>query len=141
MDVKRAVIVGTILLYVVSLALPALHTEIVFSREDGHIEPGAIEYGYYVLLVGWLGLFDTVAWYANPAFFIAQYLYANNRPSAFHVALASVALASTAVFYKKIWNDKEPPEIIVTELGIGFYVWLSALVLLTLATYLSRRDA
>jgi len=81
------------------------------------------------------------AWLANPLFFLATvfYLFGRSRPAAW------ISLVSVLVALHTLWFDEVPSfggNIMVTELNAGFYVWLSSLFLLLVASVVAglRRE-
>lgn len=115
----------TLILFIISLVLPSI------SIEHDYIDYGEFYRGWDVLLSGFLGLLDgTAAWFANPIFIIA-FIYRNKRPqTSFLLSIAACVLAVSSFCYARIWNDGDEA-IRITGYREGFYVWLSAFVLLT----------
>ncbi|MFH2043847.1 MAG: hypothetical protein ABIK92_01720 [Pseudomonadota bacterium] len=119
----------SIVLYCFSLIFPVFYTESVMDRWAGQIEPGPTWYGIGTLLLGWLpALRDpfhnieywSISWFANPLFFTAFVLIRKKRPACLPIALLGLLIALTSLLFRRIWNDKEPPSIIITCHGIGF---------------------
>lgn len=135
----------SIFAYAISLFLPAFNTEYLYWYELGarHAEQGPTWYGFEVIAIGWLGAFlptrdMTLAWFANPAFWLAASLYYRKNAIALPVAALSIFLAFTSFWAKKLWNDKEPPTYQITELGPGFYIWLLAIGILLVGAWLQK---
>lgn len=108
------------------------------------IEEGPVWYGWEVLILGWSGAFSsfpyfTIAWYANPLFVLTVILLVKDKPPVLFSALSGLLIALTAFFFKRVWNDKEPPEVIVTSYGAGFYLWLTSFVILAVAAWVVYR--
>ena len=109
-------------LYLYSLTLPALHF--------GYHEP---LYGVSVLAEGWLGVISLeFAWFANPAFWFAVFLYVRRK---FVRSLAAsgvaIVLCLLALGTKEWWFNEGVPSA-VTDLGVGYYVWMTGIAVLLL---------
>lgn len=113
---QRGFILGALGLWLVSLALPAVH-----------VEGGPDFNGFYVLMRGWSAWRDGVyAWLANPLLLGACAL------GWFRVHLTTAILAGTALLLAVTswWapdmaraGGRALPEL---TYGIGFFVWLAA---------------
>lgn len=140
---RDSLVVIAIWAYCLSLAFPAFYTKAVTSWEGNLVDDGPTWYGIGVLVFGWLSAIGnpnryqywSIAWFANPLFFLALSQVRRSRPTGFLTALFGLSIALTSIFKKKIWNDKEPPEIVITDYGIGFYLWLLAFVMLSVAAW------
>ncbi|MBD1584732.1 hypothetical protein [Pseudoalteromonas sp. S16_S37] len=127
---KLPVLAISAALYLVSLCLPALH----FAQQS----PLA---GYSLLLWGWWGVVTLdLAWFANPLFIIAFvhcYLERYKRAAIYSGVSLVLALSS---FTAKQWFFNEGGGTPITGLGIGYYVWIIAIIiLLTLSIILERK--
>jgi hypothetical protein len=144
LSIKRIPLsVVAVVAYCLSLALPVFYTESVVSRWEGQIDPGETWYGIGVLLFGWMAALGSpsrheywsIAWFANPLFFLALALERSKRSLSFPTAILGLFIAITSVSFRKIWNDKEPPSIIIVSHGVGFYLWLIAFAVLIVASW------
>ncbi|MFV3308384.1 hypothetical protein ACNFBT_24245 [Pseudomonas sp. NY15181] len=125
--------------YAISFALPALHTE----EHWGDQRTPVYMNGFEIALFGWSAIFGSgkywsMAWYANPLLFVTIGFYAEGFREARVTAIAGLLVACTSPFLTRIWSDKEPPSVYVTGMGIGFYFWLAAFVIMLLATFRKR---
>ncbi len=119
---------GSILLALISLSMPAFRfspDEPLITFSGGH-DPYP---GILVLILGWVAILEgVVAWYGNPVWLFALYLFFRKE---FHASIAfssiSICLGLSSFLVKEI-NERE-----IHTMGCGFYVWLTALVLLLLA--------
>jgi hypothetical protein len=124
-------------LYLASLFLPALHTEM--QPQYGGLTDVKASFwnGWQVLMFGAAGILDgTPAWYSNPLLLVSAVLYAKRRRSCFFVSCAALSLAFSSVLYKEMWNDRDPPEQIVGY-GPGFYLWMLSFLIFT---FVARLD-
>ncbi|NOU49120.1 hypothetical protein HG263_00955 [Pseudoalteromonas sp. JBTF-M23] len=127
---KQSVLIVSCALYLVSLCLPALH----FAEQ-------ASLAGYSLLLWGWWGVVTLdPAWFANPLFIIALvhcYLKGYKRAAIYSGGALVLALSS---FKAKQWFFNEGGGTPITGLGVGFYIWIVAIiVLLTFNLVLARQ--
>jgi hypothetical protein len=113
----------------------------------GWQEPVAkVDYGYSVLLLGFLGVFVGVfAWFANPLMLLALVLSKFKKDlGARVVSVMAVALGLQSYMLKAVpFNESsmEPSNLnFVDRLGLGFYLWMGALVVLTFHSFLKRKD-
>ena len=113
----------TVLLYIVSLFLPALNLE-----HEGDWTGGA------VLILGWLGpLINQFGWLANVPWFVALVLLIFRFwTPAFILSLVAflVGFSSLTIVHKEMLLDEGGVnKAIVLGLGPAFYLWMVALVL------------
>jgi hypothetical protein len=97
-------------------------------------------HGIYILTNGWMGPFVLeFAWYGNPLYFAAAWFILRDRVKLARASASlAVALALTSLFASQWWfNEGYGTDI--EKLGLGFYVWLSALGLMLLASILKVR--
>lgn len=106
-----------------------------------------LNYGYSVLLKGFLGVFAGVfAWFANPLMLLALLLSRlNKRPAAMILSACSVALGLQSWMLKAVpFNESSMrPENLnyVDHLGGGFYLWMGSLVAFAACCFLKSADA
>ncbi|MGV6398098.1 hypothetical protein ACTUVN_004607 [Pseudomonas caspiana] len=92
----------------------------------------------FLLLFGWLGPLDGhFAWFANPIYLVAL-VYWTERRFILSVILAWIAVALTASFlFAKTAliniSTGTDADDVITGLGWGYYLWLTAVTLLALA--------
>jgi hypothetical protein len=110
-SLKNLCLFLSILLFVTSLFLPAA---VIPEIERGlHV----INYGYEILVTGFLGFISwQPAWLANPFYILALLTY-GSRMSYFFASLS---------FFLALFS----PFILVVKLLIGFYVWLGSIIVL-----------
>jgi hypothetical protein len=104
------------------------------------------DYGYHILLMGFLGVFVGVfAWYANPLMALALLLskfkkrLASTILSIFSIALGLQSYALKAVPFNE--SSMDPRNLnFVDHLGRGFYLWMASLVVLSAYCFLKTED-
>lgn len=129
--VRRETVLGVSgVLYVLSLTMPAMH----FDKEPSLS-------GLSVLAQGWWGLLMlNPAWLANPLYGIAAVQFARSRyagASWFSGAAIACALCSLVT---KNWYFNEADPTPISSLGVAFYVWLVAQILLLFGSLRLRRE-
>ncbi|WP_431260689.1 hypothetical protein ACQ86G_11595 [Roseateles chitinivorans] len=114
-------LVFSVLLYLGSLALPAIH----FAQGDVHS-------GFFLLCLGYLN--GRVHWLANPLVWTAWLLLALRKPVPALIVLgAAVALMLGALQVREAlwswsWNSTTSIRLKVVALGTGYWVWLSSAI-------------
>jgi hypothetical protein len=108
-----------------SLALPVF-------RFDGH-EPVL---GITVLAWGWWGfLLGEIGWLANLIFFFALSQFVTEKVLISKVAsTAAVVVGITSFHAKQWWFDEGNATAILTH-GLGFYLWLVSLLILSVGSW------
>jgi len=131
---------GSAMLYAASLPLTAFQTE-MRSSYDGFSDVTASSWhGWQVLMLGWAGILDgTVAWYSNPILLVSLNFRAKQKYSHLLMSCAPLLLASTSIFCREIWNDRDPPEQIV-KYGLGFYLWLLSFTVFAWVAWVRRNE-
>jgi hypothetical protein len=128
------------LLFVAALAYPAVGTCIN--------APGATPHWFEneaLLLAGWLAiLVGQIGWFANIPFFLtARAMICREIPQPTPLALQIVFTAAAVISLQPSRHMKLPhfegPNENVCALGLGFWLWFSAQVLLILFALHSRR--
>lgn len=124
--VPRHFIVLSLVLFIVSLALPGL----LFAHEP------AVR-GYTLLMWGWWGLLTgDYPWLANLFYFAAILFHRLRKPIiALVLCIPSIPLALLSLKVDEWWFN-EGSSTPVTGLGPAFPVWLSSLGILALASLL-----
>lgn len=114
--VQWSLLLASVTMYLLSLALPALHFEFRQPLQ-----------GYAVLGWGWWGIltFD-FAWFANPAYLLSVLFYRNGSYVASLAACCvALGLGLLAPATKEWWFHEGAPTQI-TALGTAYYVWLGS---------------
>lgn len=123
-----AIIAISVLLFLVSLILPAFYTS-----DEG--VPG-----WFALLLGWLDLFvidqvgfGVLSWFANlflPIAWLGLALgkFRPVRIGGLILNIVGIGLALCPLFLNRILISEGGDTTPVTSMGIGFYVWLASFV-------------
>ncbi|MGK0271971.1 MAG: hypothetical protein ACI88H_002637 [Cocleimonas sp.] len=86
-------------------------------------------YGYWVLLIGWLGMiFIQFSWYANPLNLLALLITTKKPITALLLSILALLLASSTTLFYEIPIGLNYEKVFIKEFGIGFYVWYGAQV-------------
>lgn len=115
-------------MYIAACLLPALDT----------YQPGyeGRQYGWELLVWGWIRANQTLGWFANPFLFAAWLLILFKRPRAALFTSGAVIVFGLTTFglheYESI-SFVASERVLVTGYGAGFYLWFGALVLTALA--------
>ncbi len=121
----------SIILYVISLNQSAYCTSI------GCGEPFE---GLLLLLIGALGIpmcSAGLCWFANPLLFISWWYYKRNKKVSFYYSVASSVMALSFIFFKKIVVNEGGALHDITQLQIGYCLWLSSNLLMLCVTIVS----
>jgi hypothetical protein len=126
---NNKILICAFVLYLVSLCLPG----VTITGINGEYT----YYGYLILLFGWLAMTEWVfAWFANPIFLFV--LFRSRVERAGIMLFASIfslclgLMAFTLRTFSNFETGREEP----VQLAIGYYVWLGALALLVLHSFL-----
>lgn len=96
-------------------------TQVAFFTSGGDI------HGYWILIIGWMGLiFFQLSWFANPLSLLALLVLAHKPKTALLIGIVAVVLATQSFQFTEIPVDLNHQKIYITELGLGFYLWLLA---------------
>ena len=121
-----------LLLFVVSLQLPAVSADGFFASANT---------GYDIFKLGWVGpIVGNFAWYGNIFALLAYILPATSRLSVMSACIGGMlAVQSLALEGTEISTIDRTANF--GRLLIGYYVWLAALYLGVVATFLGYRAA
>lgn len=102
----------------------------------------ASDYGFGILLMGFLGVFVGVfAWFANPLMLLALVLaMSRKRLAAMILSVSSIALGLQSYMLEAVpFNESstDPSNLnLVDHLGPGFYLWMGSLLMLSVYCFL-----
>lgn len=116
--------IACVVLFLVSICLPAIAYH------------SATDYGFVLLLVGWLGLLDNYyPWLANPLW-AATLALTHWRPGIAIVSgLLSLAFALSTTFFRRVPDDSGYQTI--HQFEIGFFLWVLSSLLATIAAVIA----
>jgi hypothetical protein len=132
----NAVLIASLVLFVVACCLPALEFRKSNNTHD-------VMFGLRAFVVGWSGFFAGVnAWFANPVWMLGMILVVVGKN---HMGLVTgvVAIAIAATTFSILGRELPGDEGNVTKTTVikllpGCYVWLASLVLLPIAALFQR---
>lgn len=110
----------------------------------------ATDYGYHILLLGFFGVFvGEFAWYANPLMLVGLMLSMFKKRLAALISVilsvCAIALGLQSYMLKAVpFNESSmKPENMnyVDHFGLGFYLWMAALVMFSAYSFLKKGDA
>lgn len=135
-QIKKILLVATLILFVASLFFPA------YFGSEGTKDVS----GWTAFLFGGFGLLGsfTVGWLANPLALVTVLLMRNKQATvailAIVFAFLTVLISLTSIYSQN--TDLFPLDagIHVGSLGLGFYIWVSSLVALLLATIVNSLE-
>jgi hypothetical protein len=121
----RDIVVASWILFSTSLSLPALE-----------LSNGSPYWGISLLFLGWLGLIaGSVAWFANPLLFIANYSLRQHRVRmALSVSVLACAVALSTPTLSTVWIDGTGNTASVVGYGFGFYLWIGSCLVTCIGT-------
>lgn len=121
----RDIVAASWILFGTSLCLPALE-----------LSNGSPYWGISLLFLGWLGLIaGSVAWFANPLLFIANYSLRQHRVRlALSVSLLACAVALSTPTLSTVWIDGTGNTASVVGYGFGFYLWVGSCLVTCIGT-------
>ncbi len=126
---NNKILICAFVLYLVSLCLPGVTITGINGEYTYH--------GYLILLFGWLGMTEwAFAWFANPIFLFVLFRSRVEKAGIMlFTSIFSLCLGLTAFMLRTFSNletgIKEP-----VQMTTGYYVWLGALALLVLHSFL-----
>lgn len=127
----RNVLVASIALFLLSLALPAIH----------EVQVGVVNRGLVILATGWLGfMFLQMGWFANVFWLLGLIFLARRRWKVATIlgALAVLVAADSFVLYESGFPSDSGASLAVT-LMYGFWVWWASLWVLAVGALLLWR--
>lgn len=131
---SRICVVASLAMYILSCFLPCFH---VGEKDISY-------YGYFVLLLGWAGVFvhddiriHFVAWYANILYFIAFFLRKYKVSRWFAYLAFVVSLLFIGCPY--IVVDEAGHFSSIKKIDIGYVVWVTSILLLGIGIASSKK--
>lgn len=127
-------VVASLAMYVLSCFLPCFHVE---EKEN-------IYDGYFVLLLGWAGVFihagiriHFVAWYANILYFIA--LFSHKHKVSILLAFLAFVVSLLFIGCPYIVVNEAGNISSITKIDIGYVIWVISILLLFIACGIGGR--
>ena len=134
---RLLVLALSLLLFIAACATPGLH-----GLKNG-VEDNTL-WGITLFLVGWSAIFvGQFAWFANPLMLLAWVLLLCRcwRLSALAAVVGTlIALHTIAFLHRELSADEgDVNHVVFSSLGIGFYLWLGAFLILVPGNLWLRR--
>lgn len=99
--------------------LVASLSQVAFFTSESEI------HGYWILIMGWMGMiFFQLSWFANPLNLLALLLLTHKPKTSLLIGVIAVILATQSFQFTEIPVGLDHQKIYITELGLGFYLWL-----------------
>ncbi|HDR9074521.1 hypothetical protein VI03_13880 [Burkholderia vietnamiensis] len=128
---KQTVLGASMALYVASLLLPAMY----FDRESPLT-------GMTLLAEGWWGmLMLNPSWFANPLYVVAVVQFARRRYARAALSAGAAVVCALCSLLTTEWYFNEADATPIRSLGIAFYMWAIAQIVLLLGSLRLCRDA
>ena len=131
---RKRVFLLSLLIFLIALSQPAFYIDRV--DYDGWSSPIGL------ILVGWLPILagegSAIAWLANPLIIVSWVSLFKMEKISFWTSLASIAFALSFLFVDEIMSSEAPTYSKVTEIKLGYWLWVSSMVTFSLgALYLA----
>lgn len=133
--ILRAIIILSLILFLISLTQPAFFID----RKD---DPNAYSNSLILFLLGWMSLLGGafipfIIWLANPLYFLSIFLTIQKKYFGLITALGSTFLAIIFSQLNTVMTSESGNSSIITGLGLGFKLWLSSFVILSMGLFIN----
>ena len=133
---RHLIIISSGLLFLISL------TQDAFLIEGN--DPRAWASGWGLLLFGWIGIGyggGHLCWLANPLVLASWVFYFLRRRSV-AITCSALALVFALIFLAadEIVRSEAPEYAAITSLEVGFWLWVSSMILAVLAALMTKRQ-
>lgn len=123
-------VVSSITLYVLCL----FFTPFYVADKDADVYSNSL----FMVLLGWMsilggGLIPTIIWLANPLYLFGGFLILNKEKFGIVAVSLSVILALYFTTLDSIMLGESGKTTAITELGAGFYLWISSFFMMLFA--------
>lgn len=86
------------------------------------------------------GILEWLIWLANPLYFFSLYLFLKSKNKAKMYSLLSTTIALSFVTWNKILVSESGKLGNIDSLGLGYWLWVSSLAILTIGIFLVEKD-
>ena len=86
------------------------------------------------------GILEWLIWLANPLYFFSLYLFLKSKNKAKIYSLLSTTIALSFVTWNKILVAESGKLGNIDSLGLGYWLWVSSLAILTIGIFLLEKD-
>jgi hypothetical protein len=127
----------SLLLFVISLTQNAF-------RIDSEPNPYGWSNGFYLLILGWMGIIFGKAslafyWLANPIYITAFILFFFKPKISFYLSLLATLLALSFLFCGKVLTNENGEISTISSYEAGYFLWVVSMLVLTIGSYLKRK--
>ena len=135
--IKSTLIILSIIVFIISLFQPAFFID----REDSDAYSNSL----FLLALGWMsflggGFVPFIIWLANPIYVISIFLINKSIKFGIITSLVSILLALIFSNLNSILTSESGSKSKITELGLGFYLWISSFVILFVSSIVSLKS-
>lgn len=134
-NIQKYSIIISLIILAISLTQPAFYID----REE---DPAAWAETWILFFFGWTfpfggGITGFLFWLANPIYIISIIKIIRNKRSGFILSLIASLIATSFSFIDEITANSSGSLSKITSLELGYKLWLSSLLILTIGTSLS----
>lgn len=126
----------SLIIYIISLTQPAISSNELNDKTLSGI--ATLVMGGLSVLGG--GFFEWIIWLANPLYFLSIIFFIKYRNTAQVLSLLSCILALSFVTWDKVLASESGRLAKIESLDIGYWLWLSSIVILTIGIFLSEEN-
>ena len=135
--IKSTLIILSIIVFIISLFQPAFFID----REDSDAYSNSL----FLLALGWMsflggGFVPFIIWLANPIYVISIFLINKSIKFGIITSLVPILLALIFANLNSILTSESGSKSKITELGLGFYLWISSFVILFVSSIVSLKS-
>lgn len=124
-------VMASLAIFIVSLTQKAL-TYSDFDGQGAYSSLSMFLMGGISVLGG--GLLEWLIWLANPLYFISILLLLKRKKQSIKTSILATSVAFTFLFWKNILVSENGRNAEIVALKLGYWLWLSSLVVLTIGT-------
>lgn len=138
--IRRRIWIVTLIIYCASMLCPTYCT----IREYGGESCSGILSGLGATLFGWLGILVGgkgiyLVWFANPLFIIGLIMNKKSPTSALILSIIACILSLAFLLGGEVLINEAGHVAQISTLQIGYWLWLTSMVLLVAASFYSLR--
>lgn len=129
--IKTVLILLSLIIFTISLFQPAFFID----RQDSDAYSNSL----FLFALGWMsflggGFIPFMIWLANPLYLISIFLISKSFKLGILTSLWSIFLAVIFANLNSILTSESGSTSKITELGLGFYLWMSSFVILFISS-------
>jgi hypothetical protein len=136
--IKSTLIILSIIVFIISLFQPAFFID----REDSDAYSNSL----FLLALGWMsflggGFVPFIIWLANPIYVISIFLINKSIKFGIITSLVPILLALIFANLNSILTSESGSKSKITELGLGFYLWISCFIILFVSSIINLNSS